>query len=258
MTQTAVPKDAPLVPTGVPLLDSALDGGVQPGSLIFAMGEPTSGMELLAKQFAASNSGEPVLVWSPDESEAEWRAVMGRFGDPTSVTIVDISREYFERLYGAVRPEPDGIEVRGILPAAKRAQPQPRGGEASIPDFLDQIVKRTRKMQPRRTVIDTLDFFSELYSTEEIVRTLRGLRIVNRDAGGVLLVTKIKGTSEPRLEKMIEHVADVVLDFHVEASQQDFIWRLTVKKVRNEPQRAGSVLYNPTPTGLARDTRRRV
>lgn len=256
MPTEAKPDEPTFVPTGVPLLDTTLGGGVRPGSLIFSMGEPTSGMELLAKQFAAAGAGDQILVWSPDESEEEWRSVMSRFGSPKGVHIVDIAGEYFERLYGARAPAPEGIEVRGILPSQKR--PQPRPGEAAIPDFLDEIVKRTARMRPRRTIIDTLDFFTELYTTEEIVRTLRALRIITRETRGVMLVTKIKGTSELRLEKMLEHVADVVLDFTVEPSQQEFTWRLTVKKVRNEPQRAGAVLYNPTPMGLARDTRRRV
>lgn len=244
-----------LVKTGVPLLDQALGGGVRPGSTILCLGEPTSGMELLAKQFAvAGGAGETVLMFSPDESETELREIMKRFGDPTGVKIVDIASEYFARVYGsAVKKDP--IKVRGILSeGATRA----RREDPNVPDFLDEIVGATRDTKPRRTVIDTLDFFTELYDDADVARTLRALRIVNRDVGGILLVTKVKGTSPRSLETMLEHIADVVLDMRVEQTRLQFEWHLSIRKVRNEPQLAGDVLYNPTPEGLARDTRRRV
>lgn len=242
------------VRTGVALADQALGGGVRAGSLILVLGEPTSGMELFTKQFAVSAPGEPVLVWSPDESEAEMREVMKRFGDSSSVRVVDIASEYYARVYGDRPTARGGVRVREILGADRRGARL----DPNVPDFLGEIIATTREMKPRRTVIDTLDFFTELYDDDEIVRTLRALRIVNREAGGLLLVTKIKGTSSRSLELMLEHVADVVLDLRTEQTRLQFEWHLTVKKVRNEPQLAGDVLYNPTPEGLARDTRRRV
>lgn len=244
-----------LVPTGVPLLDQALGGGVRPGSTLLALGEPTSGMELLAKQFAvAGGAGESVLVFSPDESEAELRSIMARFGDPSGVKVVDIASEYFSRVYGPAAKK-DPIKVRGIL---SEARTRARREDPNVPDFLDEIVATMRDATPRRTIIDTLDFFTELYADDDVARTLRALRIVNRDAGGLLLVTKIKGTSPRSLEAMLEHIADVVLDLRVEQTRLQFEWHLSIKKVRNQPQLAGDVLYNPTQDGLMRDTRRRV
>lgn len=241
------------VPTGVHLLDIALPDGIPSGSLVLSLGTPACGFELVAKEFAAAD--HPVLYYSPDESADEVEAVVRRFDEHAEPTVVDLASRYYDHI---VRTQ-SSTRATTVAPIGPNGAPPADDATAGLPDFLQSIFEEIRASRPNRTIIDTLDFFFEVYTPEEVVRSLRALRLANRDIDGLLYVSKMRDTVDPKVEALLEHVADVVLEFRRTDATIEDIHLLNVKKVRNEPQYVGTTGYKPTRDGrLVRDTRNRI
>ncbi|MGQ0534821.1 MAG: RAD55 family ATPase [Methanobacteriota archaeon] len=240
-------------PTGVALLDGAIAGAIQPGATILALGEPATGMELLAKEFAARSPG--TLYYSPDESAEEVLQVIRRFDKDASPRVVDLASDYYQRVLQPRHAGTPGVKVRGLRPPERETPERPA---IDVPDFLDEMLREMIQTKPARTVVDTLDFFFELYPASDVVRAVRALRLANHKNGGLLYLAKIKDTTEAGVEGLLEHIADVVFEFHVERTRLANEFHLYVKKVRNNPQRTTNVFYRPTEDGIIRDPRGRV
>lgn len=84
------------------------------------------------------------------------------------------------------------------------------------------------------------------------------MRLANRKSGGLLYLGKVKATSDPSVEAILEHVADIVLEFNVKQLGQGFEFFMTVEKIRNEPHKSTTLYYKPTKWGLQKDPRGRV
>lgn len=240
-------------PTGVVLLDDAIGPALAPGGTILALGEPASGMELFAKEFAAR--APSTLYYAPDESAEEVEAVVRRFNPDAKPRVVDIASDYYERVLRQ-RVTPEGIRVRGLR--AAKAEPVRHARDPEVPDFLEEILREIATQKPPRVVVDTLDFFFELYPAADVVRSVRALRLTTRRVGALLYLGKIRNTAEAATERLLEHIADVVLHFEVDRTRAGNEWTLSVTKVRNEPHMAATIAYRPTSEGLIRDPRKRV
>lgn len=241
-------------PTGVALLDEVLAGAVPPGATFLATGAPSSGMELLAKEFAAR--AQNTLYYAPDESETEVEAVIRRFDKEAKPHVVDIASDYFQRVIASRHQQAAGVKVRGLRTV--KAGRAPERAEFDVPDFLNEMLAEVIEKKPSRVVVDTLDFFFELYPPGDVIRAVRALRLASRKSSGLLYLGKVKQISDSNVDALLEHIADIVLEFNVKPLGQGFEFFMTVKKVRNEPHKTATVFYKPTKWGLTKDPRGRV
>ncbi len=80
---------------GIKALDEHLGGGVQKGSTLLILGNPGSGAEFFAKQFASTGE-EAVTYFTSTERDEDVLNVMREYGWKTDISIVNISSKYYE------------------------------------------------------------------------------------------------------------------------------------------------------------------
>ncbi|MCJ7607306.1 MAG: recombinase RecA, partial [Thermoplasmata archaeon] len=82
---------------GIPALDEHLGGGILNGSTVLVMGDPGSGTEFFAKQFA-SVGDEHVTYFTSTERDEDVLNVMREYGWRTDLSIVNIGSKYYENV----------------------------------------------------------------------------------------------------------------------------------------------------------------
>lgn len=128
------------VSTGIPGLDSILDGGLPEDHLYLIEGDPGSGKTTLALQFllAAHRRGEPVLYVTLSESVRELRA---------------IARSHGWKL--------DGIEIFPVIPPPESLLPEDQytvyhPGDVELGNTVKVILEKVDSVKPTRVVFDSL------------------------------------------------------------------------------------------------------
>ena len=238
------------VSIGLPNLDKALMNGVPEGYTILLSGSPGSGMELFAKQFAASGGEEENVIYiTTTERDEDIISTMQNFGWSTDrITIVNIGAEYYhkvlekELIISKYREE--GIPIKEIFaPARKRKEKEV--------NFLTKITYEIFKLKPPfRIVIDSLDFFLNYYDRNKVISALRTIKAHAQYYGGVVLVTMLKDVYDTHTQSGIEQLADIILEMEMLRTPKGFINYLILKKVRNHPEKAGIFKYEVYEKGI--------
>ena len=116
---------------GIPEVDTPLSTALPPGWLALLTGTSGSGAPLLAKQFAHAGVGSvPVLFYTTYERTADVRSTFEDLGwDPTSITVVNLADEYYERVLvrglDVARAREVGLSIEEIL-GRRHAHPSNR------------------------------------------------------------------------------------------------------------------------------------
>lgn len=236
--------------TGIPQLDSALMKGVPKGFTILVEGNPGSGQELFAKQFAAAGIGSENVIYFPtDETDEELMATMENFRWPTDMRITNIAKLYYEKVLikdlEASRYQQEG------LTASEISKLSGLGTERERVNFLTEMVYEiSRLVPPYRVVIDSVDFFLEHYPTKNVLSAVRTIKAHTQYNKSLTLLTLTKDTYEKRIQSGIEAIVDCIIELEIHRMASDFENRLIVKKVRNHPELASVLVYAITEHGI--------
>jgi replicative DNA helicase len=190
-----------LWPTGFPMLDDVLDGGLRGGNLILLAGPQGQGKTTMALQIArnAANAGHAVVYFC---YEHDPEVVLGRLVSLEAGLLYEgkaPNQDRFRHLFEDPRPTADGLVGRlQTLPTATEAlhavlQYQDRfhihrsTGSATDIKVIAQAVEQARRDtgQPPLVVVDYLqkvkaDSAAESERVTEIVEDLKDLAIMNQ------------------------------------------------------------------------------
>jgi len=221
---------------GVPALDDHLGGGVQHGSTVLVMGNPGSGTEFFAKQFAAAGE-EPVTYFTSTERDEDVVSVMKEHGWRTDMNIVNIGTKYYEVVL-AKKLEISKFRQEGIrLEDIRRVK---KDGAVKEENFLTFLSYEISKLEPPfRVVINSLDFFLENYDSAEVLMAMRTIKAHTQHSESVTLMTMLKNVHASRIQSSVENLADVIFELDREKVGQDFKKYIVVQKVRNRPGLVG-------------------
>lgn len=244
------PKEPVDVVFAVPEVDALLSGELPKGWLGILSGAPGSGVELVAKQFAqAANARTPVSFYTTSERTEEVRRVMRDFSWRDDIRIVNLSDDYYDHVLSRDL-EVSRFREKGISPA-EIAQFRLEKLEAPPVNFITRMLVDLASFdKPFRMVIDSLDFFLELQDPGAVVSLVRQIRYRSQRVGGYSLLTLHEGIHEPRTVGILEDVADLLLDVERTKEHLQFKQFLTIRKLRNHPERTGSVPISIGPTGI--------
>lgn len=230
---------------GIPTLDRALMDGVPAGYTILVSGNAGSGLELFVKQIAA-HGDEPTVFFTTEETADEVRETMARFDWTKTVQLEDICSRFYDQI------------SNGKLAYLKRRQ-----GDTSVtellggaaPDteenFLTSTAQRVMDVEePRRAVINKLNFFFEEHDIDEVMSVLRALRTHTRHTGGLLVLSLARGAVDDRVVSRIEANVDMVVELEMDRMSSSFEHRIIVKKVLNRPDKAQMFVYGVTEDGI--------
>ena len=236
---------------GLPELDSRLSSVLPPGWMGLLLGRTGAGAPLAAKQFAHAGVGAlPVLYYTTYERTDDVVRAFRDFGwSPDGVQIVNVSEEYYSRVL--VRDlEVARARERGIRYAdLAAATPRPIGSKTF--NLTSRLLSDLAGMQGRfRLVLDSVDFLLELLEPSEVLTVARQVRHCAQTFGGQALVIVQAEVHERRTTGLLEDMSDLVLEFGTERSNGSVKHGLTVRKVRNHPERTHRYPVAVTEHGL--------
>lgn len=235
---------------GIRELDEMLFPTLPMGWLALLTGEPGSGVQLLAKQFAHAGVGSvPVLFYTTYERTEDVRKVMDDYGwDADAVKVVNLADEYYDRVL--VR----GLEISRAREHGLKYE-EIRHGETKTNRFVS--FNLTNRMLadlgaidgPFRLVLDSLDFFLEVLTPDDVTTVARQIRHRCQTLGGQALLTLHGGENVPRVIDLLEELSNLVLAIRVSAQETRFDHKIQVRKVANHPDLTRIVRAEVTSQG---------
>jgi KaiC/GvpD/RAD55 family RecA-like ATPase len=235
---------------GVPEFDEPLAQSLPPGFLAVLVGGTPSGAPILARQFARAAVGSvPVIYYTTYQHSDDLKTAFRDFGtDPDALTIVNLADEYYERVLlrgldvARVRERGLSLEDLAADPRPNRAPGPYRLSDRMLSD-LAQIDA------PFRLVIDSLDFFFEVLSSEDVMKVAREVLHCCRSVGGQALLAVHGHRNEAASGGLLVDLADLVLEVRAEAKGDRFYHTLLVEKVGHRPDLARVVPLHLGETG---------
>ncbi len=241
-TAAAAPAAPPAEPIfGIPEVDAMLAGQLPKGWLAILTGPPGSGIEILAKQFAqASGPRATVTYYTTSERTEDIRRAMRDFSWRDDLRIVNLSDDYHDTVLSRDL-EVSRFREKGISPQ-EIAQFRLEHLEAPPVNFVTRMLVELAALdKPFRLIIDSLDFFLEQSKPSAVISLVRQIRYRAQRAGGFALLTLHPSIHDSKTVGILDDVADLLMDVEMAKEHMQFQHHLTIRKVRNHPERTGSV-----------------
>lgn len=233
-----------LISTGIEELDNFLEGGTPKGFTVLILGSPESSIEILSKQLATSDN---VIYFTTEETETEIYDTMERFGwGKPNIEIIDIASQYLETILSD--------EQRRINIYKQRAKVKLKElieiGSSGVPpiakvekDFLAILLNKIEITNCEKIIINSLDFFLNQYTQDEVINTIHAAKICNIKNKGVMYMIMTRGIYGDIIERRMEGIADCVLELEVLQKGSTFKRFLAVKKMKNYAKKIGIARY---------------
>jgi len=237
--------------TGIGALDRALMNGLPKGFTVLATGVPGSGIDLFAKQFAASGTkDENVVYFTTSEQDEDIVGTMQDFGWKADVTIVNIGNQYYETVL-ARRLEASRFRQEGItLKDLQKARSGDTGTRRDV-NFLTALSYEVSRLKPPfRVVVDSLDFFLQYYEHAEVLSAVRTIKAHTQRTEGLAVFTMLSGVHDARTQSGLDGIVDAIFELERAREGAAFTRYLVIRKVRNHPEKTGVHPLALTKDGL--------
>jgi KaiC/GvpD/RAD55 family RecA-like ATPase len=239
------------VSTGIEKLDKLLEGGIPKGFTTVILGTPGSSTEVLSKQLATTGN---VLYFTTEETKEEVIQTINRFGwNLPPIDFVDIALKYAENIISgeqkrvSIYEQRSKLRLKELIEIGSSGMPPITQGEE---DFLAILSNKVKTSTFEKIIINSLDFFLNQYSQEEVLRTIHAAKISNLQNKGTLFIFITKGIHSEIFERKMEGIADCVLELDVLQKGLNFERFLSVKKMRNYAKKIGIARYSIDSDGF--------
>jgi KaiC/GvpD/RAD55 family RecA-like ATPase len=227
---------------GIPELDQDLAASLPSGWLTLLISATGAGSHLFAKQFAQAGVGStPVLYYTTYERTAEVEKVFRDLGwDPKALKIRNLAEEYYDRVLSRnleiSRARQNGIRLNDLRNGTALWTGPPAFNLSSrILGDLAQIDT------PFRLTLDSLDFLLEVLEPQEVISVARQVIYRAQIVGGQALVLIHANVHAQRTIGLLEDMADMVVELSTETKGRKMHHVLTIRKIRNHPDRVREV-----------------
>jgi circadian clock protein KaiC len=191
--------------SGLPGLDTMLDGGFNRGRVVLVLGEPGTGKTIICSQYlhkGAAELGEHSMFIGMNEPKSRFLREMLNLG-------MDFAALESEGKFKYV----DATEVRKIPDTAKVGRIAVGGRELGLVNLLETIQDTIAKFEPTRIALDSMsDLVFRFPSVEErrpvvldLIETLQSTSATS------LLTSELLSTGEERILQPEEYLAEGVL-----------------------------------------------
>ncbi|HLF16552.1 MAG TPA: hypothetical protein VI796_03870, partial [Candidatus Thermoplasmatota archaeon] len=227
---------------------------------------------------------ERAVYITTDESTLEVREAARSAGWGIGhVQVVDLQTQFAEAMLDAQQRSREGPSREAPGPPRRRFDPRelvegtssrdalrpPRAASAPAgaaapasatdTDYLGRLLDPyTRLRSPDRMVVNSLDFFLNLYPVERVVAVLTALKAANAKAGGQLLLVLLKGAHGATVERRLELFSDCLIELEVTRKGTTFERFFMVRKVKNRSHGIGVSTYDIRPSGVHLETLERI
>jgi circadian clock protein KaiC len=190
--------------SGLPGLDTMLDGGFNTGRVVLILGEPGTGKTIICSQFLyhGATRGEKSMFIGMNEPKSRFLKEMLALG-------MDFAKLEEEGTFLYV----DATEVRKIPETAKVGRIAVGGRELGLVNLLETVQSDIAKFEPIRIALDSMsDLVFRFPTLEErrpvvldMVETLQGTSATS------LLTSELLSTGEERVLQPEEYLAEGVM-----------------------------------------------
>jgi KaiC/GvpD/RAD55 family RecA-like ATPase len=203
-------KSGPQIPSsrvksGVPGLDTLLDGGFPAGKVVLILGEPGTGKTILCSQYlhwGASQREEKGVYVGLNEPKPRFMTEMNALG-------MDFAKLEKDSRFAYV----DATEVRRIPEQAKVGRIPVGGRELGLVNLIDLVQDGIDKLSPRRVVVDSIsDLVFRFPNIEERRPAVLDIVEVLQSTGTTCLLTsELPSTGVDRVLQPEEYLAEGVI-----------------------------------------------
>jgi KaiC/GvpD/RAD55 family RecA-like ATPase len=191
--------------SGLPGLDTMLDGGFNRGRVILILGEPGTGKTIICSQYlyrGAAELGENSMFIGMNEPKSRFMKEMLNLG-------MDFSKLEAEGKFKYV----DATEVRKIPEMAKVGRIAVGGRELGLVNLLETIQSAIAKFDPARIALDSMSDLVFRFPTVEERRpvVLDMIETLQSTSATSLLTSELLSTGEERALQPEEYLAEGVL-----------------------------------------------
>jgi len=237
----------PLLLTGIPQLDEEIKEVFSTGYLFTFMGSPGSGVELIAKQFAATGvDKQDVLYVTTGERENDVRETLKRFGWGTNMHIMSIGEDFYSSTLSKdiniSKSREEGLNLNNIIEVTESNLLLE---EYFTPNYLTKVIYELSKLTPpMRLVIDSIDFFIEQYEAKNVMPFLRLLRAYALQYEGEILITMTSNMYDKMIENLVENISDAVFVLSKDLIENHFEKKFIIWKIRDHPEKSKIFNYD--------------
>jgi KaiC/GvpD/RAD55 family RecA-like ATPase len=202
----------PKIPFGVPSLDGALDGGVNPGTLIILVGRAHSGKKVFAEEFfynGLANNEASVYVITDDSAES----LMNQMATHSKFLT------QFENQYKFV----DAFSMQGDPNLEDTSLITYVSSPADISNLAHAIMeiigKKMAEQIQLRLIIDSLTAMLSFLDHSAVTRFLYYLKSKVRATNSACLILLDSEAHDPKVCESLMHLADMSLVIDADKSQ---------------------------------------
>ncbi len=222
--------------TGIGGLDEMLDGGINHGSIVAAVGPPGSGKTIFSLQFlhASLNSGNTVLYISANHREEE---------------LIQHSESYGWDFSQFIKSK------QLVLMEMPPVQLMQRGGEMHlVSDYLDKLPRVVNESKMEVVIIDSVTDFLMLCKSqfESRSRLLNLFKIISDNGSSALITAESDVNSDSTKYGIVEYAVDglIVLRKVQSADLSEIVHVIQVAKMRWSKHMREIRQYDFTENGI--------
>lgn len=191
--------------SGLPGLDTMLDGGFNRGRVVLVLGEPGTGKTIVCSQYlhhGAADEGQKGMFIGMNEPKSRFVKEMGALG-------MDFAKLEGDGMFHYI----DATDVRKIPETAKVGRIVVGGRELGLVNLLDTIQDSIAKFDPVRIAVDSMSDLVFRFPTVEERRpvVLDLIETLQSTSATSLLTSELQSTGEERLLQPEEYLAEGVL-----------------------------------------------
>jgi circadian clock protein KaiC len=193
------------VESGIPGLDSLLDGGLPGGKVVLILGEPGTGKTILSSQYlhwGAARRNEKGVYVGLNEPKPRFMAEMAALG-------MDFPQLEKDNKFAYI----DATEVRRIPEQARVGRIPVGGRELGLVNLIDLVQEGIDKLSPGRVVVDSIsDLIFRFPSIEERrPAVLDIVEVLQSTETTCLLTSELPSTGIDRVLQPEEYLAEGVI-----------------------------------------------
>lgn len=236
------PTSQSLGSSGIPGLDTILNGGFSQGRVILVLGEPGTGKTILCSQFlnwGSAQAGENSMFIGMNEPKSRFMSEMRGVG-------MDFEKLEKDGKFAYV----DATEIRRIPEQAKVGRIHVGGRELGLVNFIDMMQEGINNVSPKRVAVDSIsDLVFRFPSVEERRPVILDIVESLQTTGATCLLTsELLSTGEARTLQPEEYLAEGVI--LLRRLSQKGMRSIQVLKMRGQKVDTTPRPYSITDTGI--------
>lgn len=205
--------------TGIPTLDSQLNGGFVGGSVILLLEDPGAGADVFGYHVVVEGlkNNENILYITTDDTAKEMKESIRLYFKISDDMIEKI--DILDLVSPVILPDDAEQDAKSYL---KRTRHDPLNG---IKNILEQA-------KYDRVVVNNITYFFNHYEGEEVLKFVEEFSVNSKKNESIFFILMTRGMFDSRTEVAMKHAGDGVIEFNLREKDDELQRRLKILKLK--------------------------